>query len=145
AILAAFALLGLYFLIRSRLEARSGALLQPATYCFQPGDPPRLRQLDQASSPPSDITPLGAKRLQAILRLAETRNDLTIEAVDLAGEQEVPYQHVQGRLDQLIRVHLRDSKTDITIHRDGTITTHPALDTAVARDLADILAHLPRD
>ncbi len=139
AVLAIFAILGIYFLIRSSLDRASGAYETEATYVLGRGQHPELVEIGAGEVVPRETHRLGRDGLQELVRKVESRNDMGIDHLVLDDGDTVPYVTAKGSLERAERVVLSDSRGEITVDTDGRITARPPLDPAVRQDLAELL------
>lgn len=139
AVLGVFAVLGIYFLVRSSMDRATGAYEAEATYVLGRGEHPELVEIGQGEVVPRETHRLGRQGLQDLVRKVETRNDIGIEHLVLDDGNQVPYVTSKGSLDRAEQVILSDSKGEITIDTDGRVTARPPLDPAVKDDLTSLL------
>lgn len=142
AVLAVFAVLGIYFLIRSSLDRASGAYEAEATYVLGRSEHPELVEIGAGEVVPRETHRLGRDGLQELVRKVEARNDMGIDHLVLDDGNQVPYVTSKGSLDRAERVILSDSKGEITVDTDGRITARPPLDPAVRQDLTELLVDI---
>ncbi len=138
-VLGAFALLGLYFILRSRLDQSSGRTDEEANYIFGLGENPPLLESPAAKGHPASATPLGAEGLATFISKAESHGDLGVVRLLRANGDEVPYELAARIPDDIAEVELTSSRGTIWLDIEGHLRAQPPLDDAVRRDLGDLL------